>query len=333
MRAPSGWRKPRPGLLALALSPLGALYGAATARRMAKPGVRVAAPVICVGNFVVGGAGKTPTAIALARLLRVAGERPAFLSRGYGGDTRADSLRVAPGVQSARQVGDEPLLLARIAPCFVGADRVASARLAMEDGASVLVMDDGLQNPSLEKTLALAVVDGDSPFGNGLCLPAGPLRAPVASQWRHIDALVMIGGDAETAARLSADYPPKPLFRASLKADAIVASRLIGRPVLAFAGVARPEKFFATLAEIGARVAETAVFPDHWAFRPRDLAHLYARAARRGLALVCTEKDHIRLPSEFAEQALALPVTLGFEDSAAVAGWLAQLKIKRVRGV
>jgi tetraacyldisaccharide 4'-kinase len=333
MRAPSGWRKPRPGLLALALSPLGALYGAATARRMAKSGTRVAAPVICVGNFVVGGAGKTPTAIALARLLRVAGERPAFLSRGYGGDARADSLRVAPGVQSARQVGDEPLLLARIAPCFVGADRVASARLAIEDGASVLVMDDGLQNPSLEKTLALAVVDGEAPFGNGLCLPAGPLRAPVASQWRHIDALVMIGGDDATVARLSAGYPPKPLFRASLKADAIVASRLIGRPVLAFAGVARPEKFFATLGEIGARVAETAVFPDHWAFRPRELAHLYARAARRGLALVCTEKDHARLPSEFAEQALALPVTLGFEDSAAVAAWLAQLKIKRVREV
>jgi tetraacyldisaccharide 4'-kinase len=333
MRAPSGWRKPRPDLLALALSPLGALYGAATARRMAKPGVRVAAPVICVGNFVVGGAGKTPTAIALARLLRAAGERPAFLSRGYGGDARADSLRVAPGVQSARQVGDEPLLLARIAPCFVGADRVASARLAIEDGASVLVMDDGLQNPSLEKTLALAVVDGESLFGNGLCLPAGPLRAPVASQWRHIDALVMIGGDAETAARLSADYPPKPLFRASLKADAIVASRLIGRPVLAFAGVAQPEKFFTTLGEIGARVVETALFPDHWAFRPRDLARLSARAARRGLALVCTEKDHVRLPSEFAEEVLALPVTLGFEDPAAVAAWLVLPRIKRVRGV
>ena len=327
MRAPSSWSKPRPDLLALALSPLGALYGAATARRMAKAGVRVAAPVICVGNFVVGGAGKTPTAIALARMLRAAGERPAFLSRGYGGHAHADSLRVAPGAQSARQIGDEPLLLARVAPCFVGADRVASARLAIEDGASVLVMDDGLQNPSLEKTLALAVVDGDSPFGNGLCLPAGPLRAPVASQWRHVDALVMIGGEAETAARLSAENPPKPLFRARLQADAIAAARLIGRPVLAFAGVARPEKFFATLAEIGARVVETAVFPDHWTFRRRDLARLSARAARRSLALVCTEKDHVRLPSEFAEQVLALPVTLGFEQPAAVAAWLTQLRL------
>ncbi len=333
MRAPSGWRNPRPGWLALALSPLGAVYGAATARRMGKPGVQVAAPVICVGNFVVGGAGKTPTAIALARLLRAAGERPAFLSRGYGGEARSDSFRVMPGVQSALQVGDEPLLLARVAPCFVGADRVASARLAIEDGASVLVMDDGLQNPSLEKTLTLAVVDGDCPFGNGLCLPAGPLRAPVASQWRHVDALLMIGGEVESAARLSDKHPPKPMFLASLKADAIVASRLIGRPVLAFAGVARPEKFFATLREIGAQVVETAVFPDHWTFRKRELARLSARAARRGLALVCTEKDHVRLPSEFAEQTLALPVTLGFEDAAAVTAWLAQIKNKRSRGV
>ena len=201
MRAPRGWRQARPGLLARALSPLGAIYGAATARRMARPGVRVEAPVLCVGNFVVGGAGKTPTALALARLLRAAGERPAFLSRGYGGEAHADSLRVSLNADNARRVGDEPLLLARVAPCYVGPDRVASARLAIEDGASVLIMDDGLQNPALEKTLSLAVVDGEAPFGNGLCLPAGPLRAPIAAQMRHVDALVMIGGDAAAAAR------------------------------------------------------------------------------------------------------------------------------------
>ncbi len=326
MRAPRFWRNPRPGPLAWALSPLGALYGAATARRMARKGVELGVPVLCVGNFVVGGAGKTPTAIALARLLRAAGERPAFLSRGYGGEARAESVRVSLGADNARRVGDEPLLLARVAPCFVGPDRVASAKLAIEDGASALVMDDGLQNPALKKALTLAVVDGEAPFGNGLCLPAGPLRAPVYAQWPFVDALVMIGGEAETAAELAARAPQKPVFRARLKADAIAASHLIGRPVLAFAGIANPQKFFATLAGIGAQVAETAVFPDHWVFRPREIERLCARAARRGLTPVCTEKDLVRLPAEFVDEVRTLPVTLGFDDVAAVANWLGALQ-------
>jgi tetraacyldisaccharide 4'-kinase len=328
MKAPRGWRRARPGLFARALSPLGALYGAATARRMARPGTRVDAPVLCVGNFTVGGAGKTPTAIALAKVLRARGERPAFLSRGFGGEGRAESARVAR-TDSARRVGDEPMLLARVAPCYVGPDRVASARLALEDGASVLIMDDGLQNPALVKTLTVAAVDGDSPFGNGLCLPAGPLRAPVDAQMPFVDALMMIGGDADAAALLSQRAPHKPLFRASLKADAIAASRLIGRPVLAFAGIANPEKFFATLAGVGAQIAETAVFPDHWPFRAREIERLVARAARRGLTLVCTEKDHVRLPAEFAEAAQALPVTLSFEAPADVVAWLNGLR-KRI---
>jgi tetraacyldisaccharide 4'-kinase len=303
------------------LSPLGFLYGAATARRMARPGVRAGVPVLCVGNFTVGGAGKTPTAIALARMLRAAGERPAFLSRGYGGERRAASVRVSVA-EGARRVGDEPLLLARVAPCYIGPDRVASARLAIEDGASVIVMDDGLQNPSLEKTLTIAVVDGEAPFGNGLCLPAGPLRAPVAAQTPFVDALAMIGGDEAAAAKVAAAAPGKPLFRARLKADAIAASQLIGRPVLAFAGIANPEKFFSTLAGIGAQVAEREVFPDHWLFRPREIQRLVARAARRGLTPVCTEKDYVRLPANFADEVRTLPVTLSFDDPRAVSVWL-----------
>jgi tetraacyldisaccharide 4'-kinase len=313
------------GVLARVLSPIGALNGAATARRMARPGTRVEAPVLCVGNFVVGGAGKTPTAIALAKILRASGERPAFLSRGFGGETRAESVRVAR-TDAARRVGDEPLLLARIAPCYVGPDRVASARLAIEDGASVLIMDDGLQNPTLVKTLTVAAVDGEAPFGNGLCLPAGPLRAPVAAQMPFVDALLMIGGDAQGAALLAERAPQKPLFRANLKADAIAASSLIGRPVLAFAGIANPQKFFATLAGVGAQVVETAVFPDHWPFRAREIERLVARAERGGLTLVCTEKDHVRLPAEFVETAQALPVMLSFEAPAAVAAWLSGLR-------
>ena len=283
MRAPRGWRSPQPGLIAQVLRPLGALYGAATARRMARPGVRVGAPVLCVGNFVVGGAGKTPTAIALARLLRAGGERPAFLSRGYGGEARADSVRVALRTDTARRVGDEPVLLARVAPCFVGPDRIASARLAVEDGASVLVMDDGLQNPSLAKTLTLAVVDGESLFGNGLCLPAGPLRAPVAAQLPYVDALLMIGGGSANAA--AACRRARRRSRCFSRGSGPTRSRrlaLIGRPVLAFAGIAQPEKFFATLAGSAPRSSSTAVFPDHWRFRRRDMERLRARARGAG---------------------------------------------------
>ena len=326
MKAPHFWRRDRPGLLAWGLSPLGALYGAATARRMARPGVEVGAPVLCIGNFVVGGAGKTPTALAMVRLLRAAGERPAFLSRGYGGRRRAESHRVDPAADSARSVGDEPLLLARIAPCYVGPDRVASARLARDDGASVLVMDDGLQNPALAKTLTAAVVDGEAPFGNGLCLPAGPLRAPVALQARHVDAVVLIGGAALARARVASQIGDKPLFTARLQADAIAAAVLIGRPVLAFAGIARPEKFFATLGELGAQVEERHAFPDHWAFTPREIERLLTRARKARLIPVCTEKDFVRLPPDLQTHVRTLPVTLGFDDPEGVARWLRGLR-------
>ncbi len=322
MKAPRFWLAERRGMLAWGLSPLGALYGAATARRMARPGTGVGAPVLCVGNFVVGGAGKTPTALALARLLRAAGERPAFLSRGYGGRARAESHRVDLATDDARGVGDEPLLLARLAPCYVGADRVASARLALDDGASVLVMDDGLQNPALLKTLTAAVLDGEAPFGNGLCLPAGPLRAPVAAQAPYVDAVVVIGGGPLAVQGMAG----KPLFTARLQADAVAAATLIGRPVLAFAGIARPEKFFATLRDIGAQVGECNTFPDHWAFTAREVERLLARAARRGLIPVCTEKDFVRLPPDLRAHVRALPVTLSFDETENVARWLKRLR-------
>jgi tetraacyldisaccharide 4'-kinase len=258
-------------------------------------------------------------------MLGRAGQRVAFLSRGYGGEARSESLRVDPFQHSARRVGDEPLLLSRAGPCWVGPDRVASARLAVEAGANVLVMDDGLQNPSLFKDLTIAVVDGDSPFGNGLCLPAGPLRAPIAAQLAHVDAILLVGGDARMAARVALTAREKPLFRARLQADAIVAAALIGRPVLAMAGIGRPEKFFATLAGVGAQIVETAVFADHHAYRAREIEAVVRRAARRGLTLVTTEKDLVRLPPQLAGEVQAVPVTMSFDEPAAMKSWLKPL--------
>ena len=313
MIAPGFWARERPGAAALALAPLGALYGLATARRMARPGARVQAAVICVGNFVLGGAGKTPTAIAVARILQGLGERVAFLSRGYGGARRVDPIQVDPAIHNARSVGDEPLLLARVAPCFVGVDRVASAREAIAQGASALVLDDGLQNPSLVKDFTFAVVDGAARFGNGLCFPAGPLRAPPARQMRFVSAQVVLGGPPGALSELRALAPDKPIFAAALEADAIVGATLVGRPVFAFAGIARPEKFVATLENLGARVAARRQFADHHAYDEREIEALLAEAAARGLTLVTTEKDHVRLAPAHRKAVLALPVTLRFE--------------------
>jgi tetraacyldisaccharide 4'-kinase len=330
MIAPRFWARERPGLVAQALQPLGALYGRATAWRMAQAGERVAAPVICIGNYVVGGAGKTPTAIAVARLLLAAGERVAFLSRGYGGARREAPIRVDPQMHGALGVGDEPLLLARVAPCWVGADRVAAARAAIADGASVLVLDDGLQNPTLAKDYSLAVVDGEAGFGNGLCFPAGPLRAPLALQAGFVSAEVVVGGAGASASALSSDQAP---FRAHLEADAIVGAQLIGRPVLAFAGIARPEKFFATLQGLGAQIAGRRRFSDHHVFAPREIDEILALARRRGLTPVTTEKDYVRLTAAQRVEIRALPVTLRFEAPERVVAALAgALRLRRVSG-
>jgi tetraacyldisaccharide 4'-kinase len=321
--APRFWADERPNWVSRALGPLGAIYGAATARRMAMAGAKVPAAVVCVGNFVVGGAGKTPTAIAIGKLLLDAGHRVAFLSRGYGGAARVEPLLVDPSIHGARVVGDEPLLLARVAPCFVAVDRVAAARAAIEAGASVLVMDDGLQNPALAKNFSFAVVDAEARFGNGSCFPAGPLRAPLEAQLPFVDALIAIGG-AETVDPLTDAGWGKPVLRARLRPDAVVASELIGRSVLAFAGIARPDKFFATLGEIGARVAATRAFADHHVFSRSEIHSLLARAARRDLLLVTTEKDHARISPDYASEIIALPVSLKFDEPAAARRLLAK---------
>ena len=322
MKTPGFWRPGRPTALARVLQPFGAVYGAATARRMARPGRRAGAPVVCVGNFVAGGAGKTPAAIALARMLIDDGRRVAFLSRGFGGAKWVEPVRVDPNVHDARMVGDEPLLLARIAPCWVGADRVKGATMAVEAGAQVLLLDDGLQNPALAKDLALAVVDGEQGFGNGLCIPAGPLRAPVAAQAPHVQALIVIGGDEEAALAISAAAPGKPILRAGLEPDAFAAAPLIGREVVAFAGIARPQKFYATLRRVGAQVVATRDFSDHHVFTEREIEALIEEAGRRGALLATTEKDRVRLSGRQAQAVVTLPVTLRFDEPSAVRAML-----------
>jgi tetraacyldisaccharide 4'-kinase len=316
MRAPAFWWQTPPTPLARALAPFGSLWGNLAARRMSKRGGAAPLPVICVGNFTAGGAGKTPTALALADLLCADGERPAFLSRGYGG-REAGPLLVDVARLGAGDVGDEPLLLARSAPTIVARDRPGGAALAAGTGATVIVMDDGLQNPSLLKSLGLAVVDGATGIGNGLTLPAGPLRAPLSAQWPRTDAVVVIG-KGEPGDRIAGEAATrgKPVLRASLEADPAAAARLKGERVLAFAGIGRPAKFFESLAACGAIVVGARAFGDHHAYTAAEIARLAAEARAGGLALVTTEKDRVRLEGLRVPLAafLTLPVRLAFED-------------------
>ncbi len=320
MQAPSFWWRPGRGAL---LSPLAALYGAAAWLRLRKPGRSVGVPVICLGNLTVGGGGKTPAALAVGRLLLAYGQRPFFLSRGYGGRL-AGPVLVHRAVHRAADVGDEPLLLARLAPTIVARNRVAGAQMARGEGASVIVMDDGFQNPTLHKDLAILVIDGRRGIGNGRVLPAGPLRAPLEAQMARAQALIVVGPPDDAAAVVKqAGRHGVALFHARLEPDRQTLDALVGRRMLAFAGIADPDKFFATLSDAGLTVAERLSFSDHHRYTAAEAQMLTARAQSQNLVLLTTEKDHVRLAgdprlAELAARAGVLPVQLVIEESAAL---------------
>lgn len=291
MQAPRFWQRGGSRLAPALLAPFAALTEVATARRVARPGWRASVPVLCCGNVTVGGAGKTTLALDLLHRLQAQGLSPHALLRGYGGSARS-TRRVAPA-DDAAVTGDEALLLAAIAPTWIGADRAASARAAVAAGADALVMDDGLQNPTLAKDLSLLVVDGGFGFGNGRVLPAGPLRESIAAGAARCRAAVLIGPDEAGAAAL---LPPAlPVLHARLVPGPATLG-LRGRRVLGFAGIGRPAKFFATLREAGADLVATRSFPDHHRYADAELADLIASARRNDSVLATTAKDAVRLP-------------------------------------
>ncbi len=308
MKSPAFWGDQN-SVLAKALAPLGGVTAALTARRIKKPGFAPGIPVICAGNAGAGGSGKTIVALDLLSKLQ---PRPFALTRGYGGRLKGPVL-VGPG-HGARDVGDEALLLAAVAPVIVSRDRAAGARLALAEGAGAIVMDDGLQNPGLAKTLSLLVIDGGYGFGNSLLLPAGPLREPVAVAAARCQAAVLIGPDATGAvAKLPANLP---VLRARL--TVACAMDLAGMPVVAFAGIGRPDKFFTSVAGLGAVLAARVPFPDHHRYTERDARRLTGLAGALDARLVTTAKDFVKLPEALRAATAVVTVRLVWEDTAAL---------------
>ncbi len=304
LEEPGWWYRQAPDVRARLLAPLGALYGRIARFRYQRcVPYRSRLPIICVGNFTAGGTGKTPLAIAIGRLLSERGLTPAFLTRGYGG-REAGPVWVEQSTRAAWRFGDEPLLLARIAPTLIARDRVAGACAIEASGRGIgaIIMDDGLQNGALAKDLSIAVVDGGRGLGNGEVIPAGPLRAPIDFQLGLVDAIVVRApsGDASVAAnmheRLRRNFPGPVLAARVIPAGD--AAWLSGRPLVAFAGIANPERFFLLAESLGARLVERVSFPDHHAFSRADADRLLGLARAQACDLITTEKDRVRLLGE-----------------------------------
>lgn len=296
MREPSFWRDITP--VSNLLVPVGLVYAAAgrLRRRLVKPQA-VSVPVICIGNLVAGGAGKTPVALSVGARLLERGLKVHFLSRGYGGRLKGP-VRVSPEQHGAAEVGDEPLLLADMAPCWVAKDRVAGAMAAIEDGAGAIVMDDGHQNPTLEKSVSIVVIDGETGFGNGRLIPAGPMRETVAEGLARADAVAILG---ENRTGVTAVIPRNiPVLRGVLE-PSDESREFAGKRVCAFAGIGRPEKFFATLDAMGCKIVARHGFPDHHPYSRSEIEAIVETARARDAVPVTTGKDAVRLPPDLRD--------------------------------
>ncbi len=312
MLAPNFWKSGNSGVLGALLSPLSWLYGFVTNARMTgkEPWVSPV-PIICIGNLVIGGAGKTPVALDLAQRLKEKGRNVHFISRGYGGYEKGP-LRVEPTIHEFSRVGDEPLLLAAKAPTWVSQERRAGCVAAANAGADIIIMDDGFQNPQVAKDFSIIVIDGCYGFGNKKLLPAGPLRETISGGLARADAVVIIGEDRTGSSILASSNGHKPMG-ASLVPDPLP-EKIKDKPVVAFTGIGQPDKFFETISNLGCKIQERIPFGDHHPYSFTDINHLRDTAKKGNAHLVSTEKDAQRLPTSFLSEVTIIPVVLKWSD-------------------
>lgn len=316
MKPPSFWNKDK-SLVAILLSPLGWLYHFGVQRRVSKTGIALPVRVISVGNINLGGTGKTPTVIALCEMLRAMNVTPTVVMRGYGGSL-SGPVKVDPN-HSADDVGDEAVLISAFAPVVVSKDRAAGATLAVDEGAELIILDDALQNPAVQRDLSICVVDAQVGFGNGKVAPAGPLREKPYTGLTRSDLVILVGPEADRNNTLAKwpEIASRPVLGTEIK-PLLTGMDWQGTRVLAFAGIGRPEKFFQSLKSVGAEIIATRSFGDHQKIPTAMLARLKREADLQTAQLVTTEKDAARLPKTWQQQVLTFPVRLIFEDANAV---------------
>lgn len=305
MKTPKFWDKKN--ITAKSLLPIGVVYSAITALRLKiKKTKKINIPVICIGNLTAGGTGKTPVAIAVSELLQNQGYNPAFVSRGYGG--KLSDVLVTPQIHTAKDVGDEPLLLARQAMVSINPNRYLAALKAQQNGADIIVMDDGFQNPSLHKNISFLVFDGSFGIGNGYPLPAGPLRENFAAGIKRADAAMIIGKDQHNLAQKLAGLP---IFYGKITSQL---PQLNSNKVIAFAGIGRPQKFYTSLSELGLELVDTIDFPDHHFYTPAELRNLVEQAETNGVDLITTAKDFVKIPQELQSRFKVLEIKIRWEN-------------------
>ena len=300
MKTPKYWQSN--SLISKLLTPLGKIYGAVTQWRLktVKP-QKADVPVICIGNITAGGTGKTPVSLSIAKLLTTELFHPIFVTRGYGG--KLQNVLVNNKKHSAHDVGDEPLLLSQQAPVVVNADRYAGAQLAIREGADVIIMDDGFQNPGLFKNLSFLVFDGHFGIGNGKIIPAGPLRETFADGIKRADALIILGKDIHNLA----ERTDLPVFFGHTEAAQTVVNR---DNVLAFAGIGHPQKFYHTLSQQGLNIVKTIDFPDHHYYTKDEIEKILEQAKQLHAEVYTTGKDFVKIPTLYHKSINVLDISV-----------------------
>lgn len=305
MKTPNYWKDKN--IYSYLLSPIGWIYQWATLLNMSiKKPKNVDKTVICIGNLTAGGTGKTPVSISFAQILKELGKKPFFVSRGYGG--KLHNVVVDENKHSPQEVGDEPLLLARQAPVVVNPNRFEGAELAIKNGADIIVMDDGFQNPTLKKDLSFLVFDGEFGFGNGMCIPAGPLRESLKSGLKRAQAIIIIGEDKHNLAK---KFNNLPVFKGQITPQI---SQPEKEPIIAFAGIGRPEKFYTSLRLCGFKIYQTIDFPDHHQYTREELLSLIEKAKQNKCVLYTTSKDFVKIPSDLRQNFKVLEISIQWED-------------------